>query len=82
MGTAVIQHARLKQIPIVLLMGLSVTSVGITFDVHLKLVTIITQLMVSGVVVIANQFFLNGSALEELKVLLIYVPLNTETVSL
>jgi len=82
MGTAVIQHARLKQIPIVLLMGLYVMSVGIAFDVHLKLVTIITQLMVSGAVVIANQFFLNGFALEELIALLIYVPLNTETVSL
>jgi len=82
METAVIQHARLKQIPIVLLTGLSVMSVGIAFDVHLKLVMIITQLMVSDAVVIANQFFLNGFALEELIVLLIYVPLNTETVSL
>jgi len=82
MGTAVIQHARLKQIPIVLLMGLFVMFVGIAFDVNLKLVTIITLLMVSGAVVIANRFFLNGFALEELIALLIYVPLNTVTVSL
>ncbi len=82
METAVIQHARLKQIPIVRLMGLYVMSVGIAFDVHLKLVTIITQLMVSGAVVIVNRFFLNGFALEELIALLIYVRLNTETVSL
>jgi len=82
MVTDVIQHARLKQIPIVLLTGLSVTSVGIVFDVPLKHVMIITQLMVSGAVVIANRFFLNGFALEELIALLIYVRLNTETVSL
>jgi len=82
METAVIQHARLKQILIVRPTGLSVMSVGIAFDVHLKLVTIITQLMVSGAVVIVNRFFLNGFALEELIALLIYVRLNTETVSL
>jgi len=79
METAVIRHARLKQIPIVLLMGLFVMSVGIASDVPLKHVTIITELMVSGVLLTVNQFWLNGYALEELRILLINAPRSMET---
>ena len=79
METVVIRHARSKQIPIVLLMGLFVMSVGIAFDVHLKHVTIITELMVSGVLLTVNQFWLNGYALEELRILLINAPRSMET---
>jgi len=79
METAVIRHARLKQIPIVLLMGLFVMSVEIASDVPLKHVTIITELMVSGVLLTVNQFWLNGYALEELRILLINAPRSMET---
>jgi len=79
METAVVLYVKSKQTLIVLLTGLFVMSVGIAFDVPLKHVTITTQLMELGVPLTVNQFWLNGSALEELIVLLTYAPRSMET---
>jgi len=79
METAAVLYAKLKQTPIALLMVRNVMSVGIAFDVPLKHVTITTQLMELGVPLTVNQFWLNGSALEEQIALLMYAPLNMET---
>jgi len=47
-------------------------------DVLLKFAMILTEMTTSAVLQTARLSFLNGSALEELRTLLMYVLLNTE----
>jgi len=78
MVTAAALPAKSSLIPTAQVTGLSVTSVGTASDVLLKFAMILTEMTGSAVLQTVRLSFLNGSALEELRTLPMYVLLNTE----
>jgi len=78
METAAALLAKSRLIPTAQVTELSVMSVGTALDVLLKFAMILTEMTGSAVLQTVRLSFLNGSALEELRTLPIYVLLNTE----